>query len=644
MELYKIIATCANTAEVMTFDYLPENFEGVKITQSFSFVNPIGYTPKFSVDTMRAVDADKNWLDFIFNLYGLESDVTLEIQKLNALGNDYDVLPYNFAIDFESYEIFDVYSEFALKSVSVIDDYNLIKNTEIQLPLTETALMPTTQKYINYVSLKSKSFRTISFFGFPSISIFGFEKNNESKIYDGDTSLLNFLYLNSSMTINEDEDIYQLTEFDSANQYFKLTANGNIKVQFTPVGIITVSLIKVCYIDGSPVYDILKEFYSAENDSGEISIDINDTFSTINLISEQGTTFYMQTSWSSSNPSYPTPTELIVTGNLFLDIKKQTNVLVFEEKPVLNYVSIVSVLDSIFNNNAVYTDNDEVAINGLTSQNNLTKKLDTIVFKPKDFLNDFCVTTGQIVNYRLDGKVRFMQIYKYFNYLLTDAKAIEVANYKDLSIKYSTDLQFVGVEVGVEPNIYDNYTYLIDWNKVLTFKQENRKATEVISLIPAKFRTDFSGILDSVIKRSKQETKNLKDNYIFNPSFSYQIDGDYNIYDLFNPRDILERWKRFTSFAFQNFGKNTLTISSDGGTPDNLAGQTENQMDDVILAETPRLLPIEFNFTCALENIDFSENILKLTYNSEIIYIFVVEAETTDSLTEQKIRGLKIQL
>jgi hypothetical protein len=37
---------------------LPENFEGVKIGQSFSFINPIGYTPKFSIDTMRIIEDD----------------------------------------------------------------------------------------------------------------------------------------------------------------------------------------------------------------------------------------------------------------------------------------------------------------------------------------------------------------------------------------------------------------------------------------------------------------------------------------------------------------------------------------------------------------------------------------------------------
>jgi len=623
LPLYKIIATCANTAEVMTFDYIPENFEGVKITQKFYFDNPMGYQPKASIDTLRAVDADKNWLDFIFNLYGLESDVTLEIQKLNALGNDYDILPYNFAIDFESYEEMDVYSEFALKSVSVIDDYNLIKNTEIQLPLTETALIPTTQKYINYVSLKSKGL-------FPTnadTANFTFEKNNESKFYDGDSSLLDLIG-------DDDYTIYMFGQ-DVSTSATSLIISAKLNLVIGATGqqhSITL------YKKTATAIDLIHTFFSSTGTGVEEVVDVNLNATVFNLgICDPNDYLYIEVEAESA-------LNFSILGTFFIDIKKQTDVLVFDENPTLNHISISNVLDSIFNNNAVYTDNDEVTYNSLTSQNSLTKKLDTIVFKPKDFLNDFCVTTGQIVNYRLDGKVRFMQIYKYFNYLLTDAKAIEVANYNDLSIKYSTDLQFVGAEVGVEPQTYDNYTYLIDWNKVLTFKQENRKATEVISLVPAKFRTDFSGMLDSVIKRSKQETKNLKDNYIFNPNFSYQIDGDYNIYDLFNPRDILERWRRFISFAFQNFGKNTLTISSDGGTPDNLAGQTENQMDDVILSETPRLLPIEFNFTCALENIDFSENILKLTYNSEIIYIFVVEAETTDSLSEQKIRGLKIQL
>ena len=56
---------------------------------------------------------------------------------------------------------------------------------------------------------------------------------------------------------------------------------------------------------------------------------------------------------------------------------------------------------------------------------------------------------------------------------------------------------------------------------------------------------------------------------------------------------------------------------------------------------------LKINLTCLIENVDFTENILKIANNGympvetfgEYLYIFVTEAETTDNLSEQKIKG-----
>jgi hypothetical protein len=66
-------------------------------------------------------------------------------------------------------------------------------------------------------------------------------------------------------------------------------------------------------------------------------------------------------------------------------------------------------------------------------------------------------------------------------------------------------------------------------------------------------------------------------------------------------------------------------------------------MDDFVIAETPRLLPIEYTLTCLIDDVDFSEKILKLNDNGTDVYLFVINAETMDTFSEQKIRGLKIQ-
>lgn len=185
---------------------------------------------------------------------------------------------------------------------------------------------------------------------------------------------------------------------------------------------------------------------------------------------------------------------------------------------------------------------------------------------------------------------------------------------------------------------------MLDWNKVLTFNQSGRNASENLDLTLSKLRADFSGILDSYVKRSQQKKSAGKDNFLFNPLFHVVwIDDEVYYYDEFNPRYILNNWTKFLSFGFQNFGLNTLTISSNGGTADNLNIYGVNQMDDFIMSQTPRLLPIQFDFTCNIDDIDFQESILKINHNGEDVYLFVFNAETTDRFSEQKISGLKIQ-
>ena len=107
------------------------------------------------------------------------------ISKLNASGIGYTSIGTSFEIDFESYEKFDEYSEFALKSISAMDRYNRIKDTEIQLQLSDNSIVPNTQNFINYVSVKSKSVHSID----GTLAIIQFEKNNESKIFNNDTAL-----------------------------------------------------------------------------------------------------------------------------------------------------------------------------------------------------------------------------------------------------------------------------------------------------------------------------------------------------------------------------------------------------------------------------------------------------------------------
>ncbi len=645
MEIYELRATIKNTNTTFIFDFVPENFEGEKITQQFSFVNPIGYTPKFSIDTMRVIDSDKSTLDTVFWSYGLQGDVEIAIYKLDVDGVDYELLS-TFAIDFESYQIFDYYSEFALKGVSVIDYYNNIKNTEIQIPLGgfqgETNF-PNTQKYINYVSLKSLVVlkgQTLN-----AYDMFQFQQNNDSKIYNDDISLGTIV---DGVNTYDMASIYKFNTLIAknkvklninANSVYNVTFNSSYKL------IVTLNLYK---LNNGTITSIYEFYNSGELSSGTHALSVSFDEVALNLGTGDfsvGDELFLAFLTESTGGNIVLNKNIV--GGGFLDITVLTDKLVVDSSTEkIKYKRIDNILNSLFNGNISIPYSEPIFSFGLTSANQIMKLNDFANIKPREFLSDICTAGGLILNFKIDGSVEIASINSYFNNLFEvdednfPINSIRINEYQDLSINYHTDLNFTSVSVGQETNEYDMFTYLIDWNKVLTFVQSGRNGMENLDLTLQKLRADFSGMLDYFYKRSKQITKTSKDNFIFDSTFTAQ---EGTVYDWFTPRDILYNWEKFLAFCFQNFGKNTLTISSNGGSPDNLVVNTVSQMDDFIINGGYRLLPIEYNFTCLLELTDFSENILTINYNNEDVHLFIIEAETTDNLSEQKIKGLKIQ-
>lgn len=632
MELYKIKAWLNNIDKTIIFDFLPENFEGVKINQSFSFTNPIGFNPKFSVETMRIVKEDKAQIDEIFDAYGLESDVEIEIQKLNLSGTGYAYLS-KFAIDFESYEKFDFYSEFALKSVSVIDFYNSIKNTEQQIELAHDATLPNTQKFINYVSLKTKSFY---------VNLFQFEENNESKFYNSDFALLTDIPI--SGTVVEDADIYNFGA--ATTKHLFISVSGTLICNIASLGASPYLTINIFKNNSSNLIYTLHSKYLDNAGDNYITFDL----SRVDLGSmsfSKDDFLYITSSVDVNGGLSITHT---MSGTMYFDLKIVTDVsVVNSDTQTIKYAYTSEVLKSLFNNN-ISIPQDTVFETALTSSSHLDSLATFATIKPKEFLADFCLMVGAVLNFKSDGSVEIKQMPYYFNDLLgatSRANAVEITDFKDLSINYNTSLNFASVSVGQEISDYDVYTYLSDWNKILTFKQESRNASENLDLSLSKYRGDFSGMLDYFYKRSQQKTATSKDNFIFNPLFYLfgrpdNTTPEIYLYDEFSPRAILNNWAKFLSFCFQNFGKNTLTISSNGGSSDNLNIQGVNQMDDLVLTEIPRLLPIQYNLTGLIDNVDFSEKIIKINHEGADVYLFVFDAETTDQLNEQTIKGLKI--
>ena len=621
MELYKIIATINNTSTTFQLAWIPENFEGVKISQSFSFVPPIGFNPKFSVDTMRIIESDKTAIDSAFDTYGLEANVTFLITELSADGINYEN-PKTFAIDFKSYEKFEEFSEFALKSVSVIDYYNDKKNTEFQLLLSgDSVNMPNTLKYINYVSLKSKSnYET-------DRTYFKFEANNTSKIYNSDASLYH-------PTSPDFEDVvYYLGAGTVTDRlYLKISSRINLKFTGSNKTGVSINLYKVSGVTLTLIHTFLtKNIVSAGT---SFSVDFNTTEIDCGVCSANDF-FIIATNMRTS---------ATVTGDVFIDVKRKTSVkLLNSDVNTFGIRRAAEILNQIFDSHVDFDSTPMFEI-ALTSGNELARAKSFATIKPTDFMSELCKVAGLIFNFKTDGRAEILSISEYFNTLLDSANAIEITDFKDLSIKYSSDLTASSVLVGQEIKQCEVYPYSLNWQKKLVFSQSGRTGDD-FELSMSKYRIDFAGMIDSYLKRSEQSDANNSDIFLFKPDFSRGANNeDELIYDWFTPRDVLVNNSKLLSFMFQNYGKYLLTNTSNGGTDDDLIMSTIGQLDNLELDEAPRLLPIEYNFTCLIDNVDFSEKILKINHEGKDVYLFVINADTTDNLSEQEIRALKIQL
>ena len=554
----------------------------------------------------------------------IETDVTFLIKKLNVNGFTYDDLS-TFAIDFTSYEKLAEFSEFALKSVSSIDYYNNIKNKKIDYELSSIAnpqrpgfplYFRNDLYYFNYVSLKS-----IGYVPYPSLgsNAITFEQNNESKIYNSDTSIADADARNIyEVGDNEPENMVCKASYSYVLGAVSGTFNKiRIRLRYELSGTIT-NLAMNEIIIGSNVTDY--EF------NGELNFDIARPIGSVIFMTITALNGAIEV-------------QSVLDGVSYVDITRKTKIKPILSQTIITGAYINGILAGFFNGNidTIYNENYLVSSeNALIGVNNI------LSIKPSEFLSDYCIMTGSLLNFKLNGDASIVDISTYFNNLLNANNAVIVNDPKDISVKYNLDLNCSGLSVGSASPDNAPFLYHEEWNKILGFSQ-NRNSAEVLDLEIKKARVSYASLAACVDSKSEQSNKNSSNYYIWS-HYGGRETSQGKIYDVFTPRDVLTKWKKFLSFAFQNFGKNTLTLSSNGGTNDNLEIGGIYQLDDLVLNETPRLLPIEYNFTCLINDVDFSENILKINHEGADVYLFVINAETTDNLSEQEIRALKIQL
>jgi hypothetical protein len=622
MELYKLKATCNNNEDTHDFLDIPENFEGVSISTKFNWVPPIGYTPTFSIKTMRIIEEDKDWVDNIFDLYGIGSEIEIEIYKLNALATDHYLIA-TFLINFESFVKLNYYSEFALKAISCIYDYNKIKDSEIEYSLNSSSNMPNDQAYINSISYQKSLFLKLDS---DFTKIVCQLEAIENKMYNDDYAMYG-KYLFGEQLV-EKIDAYRFSADITTDISFSLSGTIDFGIDSNDTRTVKVRAYK------NDFSTVLLSFYEEVIPDGDTliaSINIENTLLK-GIEFSDGDVIFLGIEQVGDTINTP------ITGNLTFNIKVLT-----EEKPIyyqyssIDIIGLEVLLNLIFGGSVDY----EFFISDykITNSESIIKNTGKIKITPKNFLSDLCKALGLIINFKNDGTVKIESIESFFSDILDKSNAIRLEYYKDVLINYDNELNYHSILVGFNQPNYDVYTYFENWNKILGFSQDGRNATKNFDLKLTQFRTDFSGILDAFIKKSSGG--NIDNNYfIFKKDFTTRASSAGIIHDWLTPRDILENWRSFLSFIFYNYSENTLVNNSKGGTIDNLVIGGVAQCDDFMFSGiNPRILPLKIKITGIIDSLDFSEKIIEITHEGQELYIFVTSAKTTDNLNEQKIEG-----
>lgn len=623
MELYKIVGTCYNDASVHQFIHIPENFTGVKIAQKFNWTPPIGYTSTATLETVKAILEDREWIVDLFDIYGLETDIILAISKLDITGTKYDALA-SFRIDFESYTKNDDNAEFPLKAISCLDDYNQMKNTAKNFTGVSQLTVPTTINYLNYVSLKKNEGKvstnddlTEDLTLQANQGYLTMVQNGASKIYNLDTALY-----------DDDKNVYEFNRA-AGTVDMSIVASGKLLVNYNWVGseayiyvelyqndfsnpILTLGSQKVQY--GSAIYvniNLLKTKLEG------VSFNDKDVF----FVGIEG--------------SLPNFVLTGIFGNFSIDLNISTTTPVNEYGKKVPYLTAETVLNELFNNQ-IDIENSLKGI-GITSSLSISNKLDYISIIPKDFLTDFCIGKGAMLNFKATGRAELITINTFLSDLLKKSNAIELIDFKELATSYDTTLNFASVTAGMDKKEYEVYPYFEQWHKILTFNQSSRNASEQLSLSMTKYRIDFAGIIDYV---SKIGTNTASEMFLFDPALTPRTTDQGTIYDVFTPRDILENNRKLLEIFFYNYSKDTLMLSANGGDDFNLDVGGVHQFDDfAFTGNGTRIFPIKAEFKALMGSCDFSEKILTFNDGTNDLYIFVSTVETADSLEEQSITG-----
>ena len=634
MDMYRFVAVCENDSTSKQLTYTPENFEGVKISQEFSFVPPYGFTPKFAVDTMRVIKDDSVWFNNKNTVFGYFLKLKLQVSKLNADGLTYSHF-LNLVVNSDTIQKTKDFTEFSVDVVNSATDYFNTKSTKKSYDLNFINKTSGRLKYNNVkLSIDSNDFSA-----FNDVSILPFVNAGDSIIYDSDTSLL---------PLNESYPNEYIYKAGGTNALLSMIASYNINIKYDVDEVPTGNLIKqnkkidiyfVATYDGSSSREIPNTKKTAYYD------DINKRFT----FDVQQNEFIFMNGNECLYMLFVPDVEINsllqkVNFDISINLRKETNIpfntTYFKSK------SLNGIFTDIFG--AISMPEIDLQI---TSDEEIVGKTGKITFASKDFIRETSIALGLLFNFS-ENETKIERIDDYFPRLYANDRII-IHTYKDLTIS-NFDKMYSSVSFGIEKEENEDILYYLDFQKKMTFSQEKANG-ENMDLSLSKLNVNAETLSNRAIKGSIVGEKSNDKFYIanFRSRMFQMVGGLFSIIDDITPRDILKNHRHILALYFQNYNNNVLGISDNDGLMYTIFERFvhdgiityEGQHDDFTplmpITTTPHLIPIVYEFTALVGEADFSEHFAEMVdFNGDTVDLFVYSSETTDKLGEIKCKGL----
>lgn len=616
MDMYRFVAICENDSTSKQLTYTPENFEGVKISQEFSFTPPYGFTPKFAVDTMRVIKDDAAFFNAKNVAFGYFLKLKLQVSKLNADGMTYS--PFiTLVVNGETITQTKDYVEFSVDVVSAASDYFDTKSTIKNIPFNTYEAVEGDYFKMNNVNLNSINQPDLIL----GSSVIRFKESKwGSVIYDDDLSL---------------------SDGDGENSIiiYKSLTEGGSYINAIADGLIIINVYTPSYVD-EPQGEVTFEISGVYTDtkwvtehSQTITFEIKkDIFITLAKNAEIRANvivrYLAQGAWAQMSQS-----------KIDITIKKKTAVK-YLTKP-LNSIALNEVYANLLGN-INYIDAPTDAF--ITSDKEVVTNTGYLSVVPKDFIRETSTMLGLVFNFG-STETKIEKANTYFDRIEANNRII-IENYKDLVIS-NFETIYNSCTIGVEKYATKNIVHYKPYQTKLSYKRFNYNDEYVDSigenmeLVCTKLSADVEKIINRINDAATGNGQTSNDNFYFVPNRV----GDYP--DYLTPAEMADNHKAILALFFATGELDDLEDATflaaydDDGLSSSESAIYYDLVGDPDFFNNKRLRPIVYEFTALLGEADFSEHMAQMVdFNGETVDLFVYSSETTDKLSEIKCKAL----